>query len=177
MANKTTNVEAVIKTAKVTKKEPEKVTRKFEPEDLILVRSITQGTLLLPGSKSQILYTWEAYGDVVQVEYRDLYTLKASRSGYLYKPYFIIEDEDLLNDPHWADLKKVYDSLITTSDINTILNLPPSDFEDTLKSLPEGFKDAIKMEVSTRLDANNFDSINKVKIVDKICGTDLFSLL
>lgn len=82
---KATNVEAVIKTAKPIKSEQEKVVRKFEPEDLVLVRSITQGTLLLPGSKSQILYTWEAYGDIVQVEYRDLYTLKASRSGYLYK--------------------------------------------------------------------------------------------
>ncbi len=174
---KTTNVESVIKTAKTVKTEPEKTVRKFEPEDLILVRSITQGTLLLPGSKSQILYTWEAYGDIVQVEYRDLYTLKASRSGYLYKPYFIIEDEELLDNPHWSDLKKLYDSLITTSDINTIINLPASDFEETLKNLPEGFKDAIKMEVSTRLDNGTFDSISKVKIVDKICGTDLFNLL
>ena len=68
---KATNVEAVIKTAKPIKPEQEKVVRKFEPEDLVLVRSITQGTLLLPGSKSQILYTWESYGDIVQVEYRD----------------------------------------------------------------------------------------------------------
>ena len=83
----------------------------------------------------------------------------------------------MLENPHWSDLKKLYDSLITTSDINTIINLPVADFEETLKSLPEGFKDAIKMEVSTRLDAGTFDSISKVKIVDKICGTDLFNLL
>ena len=110
----TTDVDAAKKTTTVTRK-------KYEPDDLVSVRSTTQGTLLLPGSKSKILYTWESYGDVVQVEYQDLYTLKASRSNYLYKPFFVIEDEELLEDPRWSDLKKVYDNMFTKSDISTIL--------------------------------------------------------
>lgn len=174
------NVESVIKTAKPSdteKQETKKAVRKFEPTDLIQVRSITQGTLLMPGTKSKILYTWESYGDIVQVEYQDLYTLKASRSGYLYKPHFIIEHEELLEQAHWKDLKAIYDNLLTKSDISDILNLPPTDFEETLKSLPEGFKDAVKIEVSTRLDNGTFDSIKKVKIVDQICGTDLFNTM
>ena len=61
-----------------------KAVRTFKANDLIPVRSITQGELLLPGKKSGILYTWAAYGDITEVEYQDLYTLKASRSGYIY---------------------------------------------------------------------------------------------
>lgn len=166
----TTDVDAVKKTTTVTRK-------KYEPDDLVSVRSTTQGTLLLPGSKSKILYTWESYGDVVQVEYQDLYTLKASRSNYLYKPFFVIEYEELLEDPRWSDLKKVYDNMFTKSDISTILNLPPADFKETLSTVPDGFKDAVKMEVATRLEAGTFDSIKKIKIVDEICGTDLFSIM
>ena len=180
---KATSVESVIKTTPTSKTsetekvEVKKTAHKFEPDELIPVRSITQGTLLMPGSKSKILYTWESYGDIVQVEYQDLYTLKASRSGYLYKPYFIIENDELLEQAHWKDLKGIYDNLLTKTDISDILNLSPADFEETLKNLPEGFKDAVKMEVSTRLDNGTFDSIKKVKIVDKVCGTDLFNTM
>lgn len=176
------NADAVVKTVETSEITQEKKTtkitqKKYEPDELIPVRSTTQGTLLLPGSKSKILYTWESYGDIVQVEYQDLYTLKASRSNYLYKPFFVIEDEKLLEDPRWSDLKKVYDNMFTKSDISTILNLSPTAFKETLLTVPDGFKDAIKMEVATRLEAGTFDSIKKIKIVDEVCGTDLFSIM
>lgn len=154
-----------------------KQSKKYDAHDLILVRSITQGTLLLPGKKSGILYRWESYGDVSEVEYQDLYTLKASRSSYLYKPFFVIEDEELLEDPIWKDLRKIYDESFDISDINTIINLPLSDFEKTLERLPEGYKDAVKFEISKRIDNETFDSLHKVRVLDRICGTDLMSTI
>lgn len=175
----------VIKTSASSEiKEPEaqtvthkKQSKKYDAHDLILVRSITQGTLLLPGKKSGILYRWESYGDVTEVEYQDLYTLKASRSSYLYKPFFVIEDQELLEDPIWKDLKKIYEDSFDTGDINTIINFPLSDFENTLNKLPEGYRDAVKYEVSKRIDEGTFDSLHKVRVLDRICGTDLMSTI
>lgn len=178
------DVSAVIKTAEpkeaTSKKTPEvhkKQSKKYGAHDLILVRSITQGTLLLPGKKSGILYRWESYGDVTEVEYQDLYTLKASRSSYLYKPFFVIEDEEMLEDPIWKDLKKIYEASFDTSDIYTIISLPLSDFESTLEKLPEGYKDAVKYEISKRIDNGTFDSLHKIRALDRICGTDLMSTI
>ena len=82
---KTSNVKEVEIKETETPVTHKKQSKKYEAHDLILVRSITQGTLLFPGKKSGILYRWESYGDLTEVEYQDLYTLKASRSGYLYK--------------------------------------------------------------------------------------------
>lgn len=154
-----------------------KQSKKYDAHDLILVRSITQGTLLFPGKKSGILYRWESYGDLTEVEYQDLYTLKASRSGYLYKPYFVIEDQELLDDPMWKDLQKVYQDTFDISDIYSILNLPKADFESVLGKLPDGYKDAVKFEVAKRIDDGTFDSIQKIKSLDRICGTDLMSTI
>lgn len=166
----------VIKSAEPAPQAEEKkpVRKKYEATDLIPVRSVTQGELLLPGFKSRILYRWAAYGDVTEVEYQDLYSLKANRSGYIYKPLFVIEDEELLSDPFWAEIKRLYDGMYTTSDISTVLALPEADFRKVLQQLPVGFQNAIKLEVATRLDDGTFDSIKKVKALDEILGTDLF---
>lgn len=151
-------------------------TRKYEPDDLIDVRSVTQGELIMPGKKSGIMYRWYSYGDVTQVEYQDLYTLKSSRSGYLYKPRFVIEDDELLSDPRWSDLKKVYDNMYN-EDLNEILKLRPSEFETVLAQMPPGMQNAVKIEVADRIEKGTMDSITMIKAVDRVCGTDLICLV
>ena len=70
--------------------------RKFAPDDMITCRSITYGELLLTGTKSKLLYSWANYGDTTEVEFQDLQALKSTRSSYLFRPRFIIEDEELI---------------------------------------------------------------------------------
>nr|DAG68382.1 MAG TPA: hypothetical protein [Caudoviricetes sp.] len=154
-----------------------KTVRKYAQNDLIPCRSLVQGTLLLPGKQSDILYRWEGYGDVREVEYRDLYSLKSSRSAYIYDPCFQIEDEELLEDPRWADVKELYDTLYSSEDISEILSLSPAQFKTVLTQVPKGLKNAIKIEVATRLENGTFDSIQKLRIVDEICGTELEKMI
>lgn len=151
--------------------------KKYEQNDLIECRSLVQGTLLLPGKQSDILYRWDGYGDIREVEYRDLYSLKSSRSPYIYEPCFQIEDEELLEDPRWADVKALYDTLYNSEDISEILSLSPTQFKKVLSQVPKGLKNAIKIEVATRLENGTFDSIQKLRIVDEICGTELEKMI
>lgn len=154
-----------------------KTARKYEANDLIPVRSITQGELLLPGKKSQILYRWAAYGDITEVEYQDLYSLKSSRSQYIYAPLFVIEDQELLEDARWKDVKNLYGNLYDSEDLGEVLRLPVNKFKTVLKSVPTGLLNAIKIEVATRIENGTFDSISKIKAVDEICGTDFITLI
>lgn len=167
---KKTKEESVSAVEKTTEKVSEKV---YEATDLIPCRSITQGTLLMSGKQSKILYRWVSYGDIVEVEYRDLYSLKASHSGYIYEPFFVIEDEELLQNARWKDLIDLYDRMYDSSDINKVIDLPITKFKEVLKTIPEGFKNAIKIEIATRLNNGTFDSISKIRAVDEICGTEL----
>lgn len=157
--------------------EETKTPRKFESTDLIAVRSITQGELLLPGKKSGILYRWSAFGDITEVEYQDLYTLKSSRSNYVYKPHFIIENEELLNDVRWKDVKDLYDSMYTTEDIDSVFKLTVQQLRKQLPTMPQGLINAILIEASNRIEDGSFDSINKIKAFDEVCGSDLMCLI
>lgn len=169
---------AVVATAGVkTNVATKATTRKFDAEEMIEVRSITQGELVMPGRKSGILYRWSAFGDITEVEYQDLYTIKAMRSEYVYAPLFIIEDEELLADPKWKDVATLYESMYTTEDTGAVINLPLSQFKTALKGLPKGFLNAVKVEIATRIENGTFDSIQKIKAVDEICGTDFVCLI
>lgn len=167
-------VEEPIVTAET--QEVKKVPRKYEAEELISVRSVTQGELILPGKKSGIIYRWYSYGDITEVEYQDLYTLKSSRSSYIYSPLFVIEDEELLEDPRWKDVKEIYDKM-QDEDLDAILRLSPSDFETVFKQLPKGLQNAVKIEVATRIENNSFDSLSMIKAIDRVCGSDLICMI
>ena len=142
--------------------------RQFNQHDLILCRSVTAGWLGCSGKSGQY-YIFENFGDECELEYQDLFALKQRRSPYLYAPLFVIEDEELLDNPRWADVKQFYyDKVYTMDDINQILNVPISKFENTIKALPKGLAKSLQVEVAKRIENGTFDSLNKIKIICNI---------
>ena len=151
-----------------------KTPRKFEQNDPILCRSVTYGELLYPAKKSQLLYSWANYGDVTEVEYQDLQALRSTRSAYLNAPYFMIEDEELLE--QWPEFKKLYEKIAVT-DIDKMFDLPINKFKTALRNLPAGFKDSIKNVASAKILDGTLDSLSKIKAVDEVFNTDLKLLI
>lgn len=148
------------------KKEP----RKFAQDDMILCKSVTYGELLLPGKKSKLLYIWSNYGDTTEVEFQDLQALRSTRSAYLMNPYFVIEDEELLE--QWPELKNLYDK-VAALDVDNLFNLPINQFKKRLREIPVGFKDSIKNIAGEKIRNGSLDSITKINALDEILGTEL----
>lgn len=161
------------------KAEPVKKNTKktFAKDELIPCRSVTPGMLLYNGAKSGIPYSWTSAGDLSYIEYQDLLAAMVSRSDYIYDPLFIIEDEDVINDPKWIEVKRLYESTDEMADVMEIINLPLNRFRKTLNESPRGVRNAVKAKVASLISAGEFDSINKIKIIDEICGTDMKVLI
>ena len=173
MATKKSN-ETEIVTEEVTKSEPKqtiKTPRKFAPDDRITCRSVTFGELLLTGVKSKLLYTWANYGDTTEVEFQDLQAMKSMRSSYLYRPRFIIEDEELVE--QWGkDFGDMYKDIEDT-DVENLFKLPIAQFKSKLKRAPKGVQQAVKNIAGEKILNGSLDSIAKIKAIDDILGTDL----
>lgn len=154
-----------------TKKTTRKEVRKYAPDDMIVCRSITFGELFLTGAKTKFLYSWANYGDTTEVYYQDLQALKSTRSSYLLKPRFIIEDEDLVE--QWkSDLGKIYSDIIAM-DVEEIFTLPTNQFKAKLKNAPVGVQQAIKNIAGEKIMNGSLDSLSKIKAIDDILGTQL----
>lgn len=154
-----------------SKKTPAKAPRKFAPGDMITCRSLTFGELLLTGTKSKLLYSWANYGDTTEVEYQDLQALKSTRSSYLFKPRFVIEDEDLVE--QWnKDLGDMYKNIIDM-DAEDLFKLPVNQFKSKLKKAPKGVQQAVKNIAGEKILNGSLDSLTKIKAIDELLGTDL----
>ena len=148
-----------------------KAVRKFASDDMIVCRSITFGELLLVGPKSKLLYTWSNYGDTTEMEYQDLQALKSTKSSYLYRPRFVIEDEELVD--QWSkDFKAMYDEIVEV-DVEDMFKLPLNQFKAKLKKAPKGVQMAVKNIAGEKIMNGSLDSLKKIKAIDEILGTDL----
>lgn len=153
---------------------PKKSVKKYAPTDLIECRSITGGELILVGDKTKLHYTWADYGDTAYVEYQDLQALQSRKSGFLTKPRFIIEDDELVE--QWKSmLKPIYDK-INTESIEDFFELPIKKFEAQLKIIPVGLKEAVKTRAVQMIQSDELYDIRKVRAIDEAWGTDFVAM-
>ena len=162
-------VEEVVETKKT--KTVAKTPRKYASDEMIPCRSLTYGGLLLTGTKSKMLYTWANYGDVTEMEFQDLQALRSTRSSYLFKPRFIIEDAELVE--QWdSDLGKMYKDIVDV-DVEEMFKLPLNQFKSRLKKAPAGVQQAVKNIAGEKILNGTLDSLAKIKAIDEILDTDL----
>lgn len=156
-----------------TKNETTETTKvkKFAKTTLIPCRSICTGVLYVEGPNSKNDYMWWDFGDIQDVQYQDLDAYVKRHATCVYKPQFIIEDDDYIAQN--PDIKAVYDSMYTTSDLREILNLPVSQMKKAIMELPLGAKEAIRGLAPTMIENKKLDSIEKIRVLDEIFGTQL----
>lgn len=167
--------ESVVEQEAVKKPAAKKQTRKFDPNETFSCRSVCYGELILEGYKSKILYTWANCGDYADVEYQDLQALQSRKSRFLTDPLFIIEDEELVE--HWGALLKPIYTKIEEDDIEQLLKLTPSQLKKKLKTVPVGIKESIKTMAAAKILSGELDSINRIKAIDEVLGTELMSMI
>lgn len=157
---------------KETKTTAKKEVRKYENSEGIPCKSITPGTVIMEGLKSHIVYRWVGIGDVVDVEYQDLTAAIRSHNDYIGRPFIVVEDQEFVS--QFPQLQKLYATLYSAGDLeDVILKLNPADMKATIKSLPVGAQNSIKHIASQMISNGQLDSVNKIKALDELFGTEM----
>lgn len=156
-----------------TKKTPvvAKKAVKRDASDGIRCRSVTTGGLYMEGIKSHILYEWYDADVRVDVEYQDIVAAIRSHSNFIFKPYFIIEDEDVLAE--YPAVAELYNNLYSLGELADIFKLPHGGMIATIKTLPAGVQDTIKNLASKMISTGELDSIKRIKALDEYFGTKM----
>ena len=150
--------------------------KKFSNSDPIPCRSIVNGGLYITGPRSNIFYSWADYGDVIDVEFQDLSNMvRTPANKDIYEPRIIIEDEEFIRQN--KSLTELYESLYSTKDLRDIINLPVAKMKQEIEKLPNGVKNALKGIASTMINSHQLDSVQKIKALDEIYGTQMLLTL
>ena len=168
-----------IKEEPVEKPKTIKATRKskFEDGDLIPCKSVTSGGLNFIGTSGKKV-RFADYGAVEYVEYGDLRREAqiANQTNYLYYPRFIVLDPEFVEE--FPKLEEFYSQWYTNEgDFEKILELPKNQMIEAIEKLPKGCKECLKGIVSTKLDDGTLDSVQKIKMLDEVFGTNMLITL
>ena len=147
-----------------------KTTKKFAPDTPIECTSVTGGELILIGTKTKLQYTWAEYGDTAYVEYQDLQALQSRKSGFLVKPRFIIEDEEVVE--QWGSMLKPIYNKIKERNIEAMFKLAPNKFRTAISDMPVGMKDSVKTKAAQMIASEELNDIRIIKIIDEVLGTE-----
>lgn len=145
--------------------------RKFGATDPVECESIVAGELGMIGIKSGINYRWAERGDITEVEYQDLVAAIRSHESFIEEPYFIIRDEEFLE--QYKNVRKIYETMYSIGDLENVLKLSERSMKATILSLPEGARNSIKNIASTQIANGTLDSVRKIKILDEIFDTKM----
>lgn len=172
MAVKNTNTEEANES--VAEKKPAK-RKAFNQSEGISCRSILNGGLYMEGIKSAIPYVWKNYGDVSEVEYRDLVAAIRQKSDYVMEPCFIIDNEAFLDE--FPFLKDLYEEQFSDTDIVKILNNPNVNaMVEDIKKLPASAQNTLKSIAASKVANGSIDSVRKIKALDELFGTKLITI-
>lgn len=164
-------VEAV---EKAIEKVEVKEKRVFKATDMIECKSLRYGLMQHISKKSGNIYEWADYGDIVEVEYGDLLSLKSSKSKFLYSPWFMIMDDQLAEDWKLAD---IYEPFNEFDDVEEFLQSGAITIRKTLPNAPQGYKDLVTYTAADMIRNGTIDSIATINAIDEILGKNLTTLL
>lgn len=150
---------------------------KFNDKDLIPCKSVTSGGLSFIGTSGNKV-RFEDYGMVEYVEYGDLRreAQSANPTNYLFYPRFIVLDSDFIEE--FPKLEEFYNKFYTDEgDFEAILEMDNEQMIEAIEKLPKGCKECLKGIVSTKIDAGELDSVQKIKALDGIFKTNMLLTL
>lgn len=144
----------------------------FKAGDMITCRCVTNGRAIYHSTKTDMRYEWGGFGDETEVDYSDLMRMKSAKSDFLYEPIIMIEDEKLCK--LWAkELEDTYKNYSGLDNPAEFFEMYDDDFKSYLESAPRAIKELIKDEAMKLIRAKKFSSLNKLNIIDDVCGTVL----
>lgn len=148
--------------------------KQFVPNDLIVCSSVRNGTVTYVSKKTGMRYVWGDIGDSCLVEYQDLLMLLMSRSSYLFAPWIVIDDEELVKDRRWAEVNEKAKEFKEIGDLELyVLSETPDALKRTLEKSSVALREAITSKAFQLIKLGKLDSIGTLEAIKEATGTDL----
>lgn len=162
-------------TKSTTSKPKEKV---FDLNTPVRCKSVRQNELFYKASASGARYVWNGFGDIRELPYQEIIAMRASRSPFLYEPWLIIEDKDLMKKPEFKeDFADLYALYAEFDNPKEFFEQPVSVIEEKLADIPNGLRDLIVYNAASYIEDGSLDRMSVVTALDKMFGTNLKMLM
>lgn len=162
---------------KSTKTTSKPKAKKFDLDTLVRCKSVRQNELFYVATTGA-RYVWNGFGDIRELPYQEIVSMRASRSPFLYEPWLIIEDEDLLKKSEFkTDFEELYKLYAEFDNPKEFFEQPASVIRERLAGIPNGLRDLIVYNAASYIEDGSLDRMSVVNALDDLFGTNLKMLM
>lgn len=165
------------KTTSTSKSTSKPKVKKFDLDTMVRCKSVRQNELYYKAT-SGAGYVWNGFGDIRELPYQEIIAMRAGRSPFLYEPWLLIEDADLMKKPEFKeDFADLYALYAEFDNPKAFFEQPIAVIEEKLKDIPNGLRDLIVYNAASYIEDGSLDRMSVVTALDKMFGTNLKMLM
>lgn len=142
------------------------------PEDIVYVRNGFNGTLTYISTRTGETYVWDAYGDEVEMDIRELRTAKGAQKGFFEQNWFMFDEEFSWVIPYLG-VTKYYENTIPIDELMDILDKKPTEIKKLCAKMPKGQKHSLAYMVQEKYRNDEIDSLKTIAALEEGLGISL----
>lgn len=157
---------AQAKTAKKERFTP----KRLDPHTYVRVINGYHGELIYISPRTGEKFGWPEFGADQYIELQDLRAARSSGRAFFEKNWFLIEDQEILED---LGVARFYKNAITAEEFDTLFDKEPNEVLDTVSKLSDGQKKAVGFLAKKLIAEQKLDSISLITSLEELLGTEL----
>lgn len=167
MARRTTKTTAAKAAAPVVTEPVVEITN----ETMVECRNGTAGNLIYKSTLNPgYTVEWEAFGNVQEMEYRELVSMRGNQRRFFEENWILIDDPAIIKK---LGVERYYKNSLTTDNFNDVFTMPADEIKKIVPTLPGGTKDAIASEAKKKIETGELDSRSAIKALEDSLSVEL----
>lgn len=131
---------------------------------LVPVMNMTNGKLIYVSKKTGAKWVWASYGDVDEIEFYELQSMKTGYKGFINDPLLLILDDEVVK---YMGLESTYENVLKYEDLEALFRMNNNDFKELVDSAPKAIIVAIVSRAREKIADETLESMWKVKYLNE----------
>ena len=133
-------------------------------DEIVDVRSVTDGKVIYVSPKTHIKYKWLEKGDIEQLTIEEILAMDTKKI-FLRTPLLVVEDERIVEG---LGLKGINELVNKVEDIDQLVEMDLDDIEKTINELPFDYKRNLRDEISKKIENSEIRDYVVVQTLKRI---------
>lgn len=165
------------KTTKATAEKEQTVTKKISIRDVdqnqfIPVYNGFHGFLVYKSKRTGEEYHWDSFGEVQEIELRELRNIKSAAKSFFINNWFMFDDEYAWV-VDYLGVGKFYKNAVSVEQFDDIFFKTPDEIETAIKDMSSGQKSSAMYRARQLIADGQIDSYKAIETLEKALGVEL----
>lgn len=169
-ATKTAPRKPAVKKQEETPVEQRKIVPKdIDPNQYVPVRNGFRGRLIYISPRTGERFDWSEFGDMQEMELRELQNAKSSKKKFFQNNWFMLDDWVV----DYLGVRQYYKNSVPIDEFDDLFKKSPSEIKKILSKVPDGQKRSIAYRARELIRDNKIDSLSVISALEESLGVEL----